>query len=58
MFTLTAHVCVDADVALSDPFVRVAYLRAVVAEIPGEPSQLDTAFGAGSAQIGTVTAVA
>ena len=55
VFTLTAHVPVDADAALSDPFV--AYLHALVAQLPAEPGQQDTAFGAGTAQTGRVTAV-
>ena len=55
-FTVTAHVTVDADADLSDPFVRVAYFRALVGQLTAEPWQLHTAFGAGSAQISTVTA--
>ena len=56
-FTVTAHVTIDADADLNDPFVRVAYFRALVTQLTAEPSQLDTAFGAGNAQIDTVTAV-
>jgi hypothetical protein len=56
-FTVTAHVTVDADADLSDPFVRVAYFHALVAQLTAEPWQLHTAFGAGSVQIGTITAV-
>ena len=56
-FTVTAHVTIDADADLNDPFVRAAYFRALVTQLTTERRQLDTAFGAGNAQIGAVTAV-
>jgi hypothetical protein len=55
-FTVTAHVTVDADADLDDPLIRVAYVRALVAQLTAEPWPLDIAFGTGSARIGTVTA--
>lgn len=56
-YTVTAHITVHADADLGDPFKRVAFFRALVDQLTSTPLQLDTPFGAGSAQVGLVIAV-
>jgi hypothetical protein len=56
-YTLTAHITVDADADLRDPFTRAAMFTAVVEQLRATPLLLDTEHGAATAYIGIVTAV-
>jgi hypothetical protein len=56
-YTLTAHVTVHADADLSDPFTRFAVFRVLADRLSAAPLELDTPYGAATADIGLVTAV-
>ncbi len=45
-YTLTAHITVDADADLRDPFTRAAMFTAVVEQLRATPLLLDTEHGA------------
>jgi hypothetical protein len=56
-YTPTAHVTVHADADLNDPFTRFAVFRALADRLTAAPLELDTPYGAATADIGLVTAV-
>ncbi len=56
-FTVTAHIVMQADADLADPFTRVAVFHALVDQLTAAPLVLDTPYGAANAAIGLVTAV-
>jgi hypothetical protein len=56
-YTLTAHITVQSDADLRDPFTRVAVFRALVEQLTAAPLELQTPYGAATADIGLVTAV-
>ncbi len=57
-YTVTAQVVVHSDADLGDPFTRVAVFRAMVDYLKAAPLVVDTSYGAATAVIGLVTAVA
>ncbi|GAA0908116.1 hypothetical protein Vau01_095760 [Virgisporangium aurantiacum] len=58
MYTVTAQIAVDAEADLADPFARFAVFRALADKLTAAPIELDTPFGAATARIVLVTAVA
>jgi hypothetical protein len=56
-YTLTAHITVDADADLRDPFIRAAVFTALARQLRATPLVLDTEHGPATADIGLVTGV-
>jgi hypothetical protein len=56
-YTLTAHLVVNCEADLRDPFTRFAVFRAVAEALEAAPLVVDTPYGAVSGHIGLVTAV-
>jgi hypothetical protein len=54
---LTAHVTVQSDADLGDPFIRVAVFTSLVDQLRAAQLVLDTPHGGATAAIGLVTAV-